>query len=170
MNKQFFEWFDNVRAEAYSTPIGSIMKIAGFGITHTGGGCLCWERPLHMDRSIIITDSHGALFLNPADPNDIWMVSIETNTGETIWPDSVEERPVKETPVLAHALSLSMSQELRLWCEINELPWRSADEILPTVDDAGQRAYLAEFIERWEGVALAERMAAATVPHGATVH
>jgi len=40
----FFEWFDKVSDRAKESRVGKIAVSAGYGIAHTGGGCLCWEK------------------------------------------------------------------------------------------------------------------------------
>jgi hypothetical protein len=40
----FFEWFDGVTARAAQTPVGAFMASHGYTVTHTGGGCLAWEK------------------------------------------------------------------------------------------------------------------------------
>jgi hypothetical protein len=42
----FWKWFDKVSAEAAQSEVGKLMTAAGFTVTHTGGGCLAWERTL----------------------------------------------------------------------------------------------------------------------------
>lgn len=43
-DSRFFQWFDAVTSEAADTLIGKTMATAGYVVTHTGGGCLAWEK------------------------------------------------------------------------------------------------------------------------------
>lgn len=41
---QFWIWFDAQTSKAKETTIGQLMASVGFHVTHTGGGCLAWEK------------------------------------------------------------------------------------------------------------------------------
>lgn len=61
-NTRFFAWFDGVTAEADKTPAGQFMAGHGYTITHTGGGCLAWEKRLPgTDFAIWICDGDAGL-------------------------------------------------------------------------------------------------------------
>jgi hypothetical protein len=47
----------------------------------------------------------------------------------------------------------ALCEELRAYCELEGLPFASADEISPATD--AQRVWLADFIERWDAAMVA---------------
>lgn len=57
----FHQWFAAVTAEAIATEVGQTLAGAGFGVEHTGGGCLAWERRGADGGYVYITDDDSGL-------------------------------------------------------------------------------------------------------------
>lgn len=51
----------------------------------------------------------------------------------------------------------ALSEELEAWCKRQGLPFMSADELYAEVHAPHQRAWLSDFIKRWEEAEQAER-------------
>lgn len=70
----FWQWFGGVEKDALASPAGVFMKGHGYGIAHTGGGCLAWEKR-GTDWQVWVTDGdaglgveeHGAAFQTARD-------------------------------------------------------------------------------------------------------
>lgn len=43
---RFFSWLEKVEAKAKRSRIGRLMAKEGYAVSHTGGGCLVWEKNL----------------------------------------------------------------------------------------------------------------------------
>jgi hypothetical protein len=65
MTARFWAWFDRASAEAKETELGKRMTAAGFTVTHTGGGCLAWERTFPDGRYIWLCDEDQELHGQP---------------------------------------------------------------------------------------------------------
>jgi hypothetical protein len=74
----FFAWFDNVEAEAGATEVGKIMAANGYTVSHTGGGCLCWERTLADGHYLWICDLGNGLGTHP---NEEYLVGVYNADG-----------------------------------------------------------------------------------------
>jgi hypothetical protein len=61
MPRDFWNWLNTVTTEALATDVGQRMQAEGFTVTHTGGGCLAWERTLSHGRYVWITDDDAGL-------------------------------------------------------------------------------------------------------------
>lgn len=79
----FWKWFDATRAAAMETETGKRMALDGFELTHTGGGCTAWEKPIKgTDYSLFIA-SESSHEIDLADPDAVWAVMVEHNkTGD----------------------------------------------------------------------------------------
>jgi len=76
----FRTWFEGVTAEAAATAVGRSMADAGFGVQHTGGGCLAWERTAADGRYVYVTDDDAGLGTNGAGSE--WYVGRYNADGE----------------------------------------------------------------------------------------
>lgn len=65
---RFRTWFASVEADAAKSPHGAFMASRGYGIAHTGGGCLAWEKTKpETDWGVWITNEDAGLGLDLGD-------------------------------------------------------------------------------------------------------
>lgn len=61
----FWGWFDHVTEAAGSTAVGKIMTAHNYTVSHTGGGCLTWERMIDDKHYLWICDEGNGLGESP---------------------------------------------------------------------------------------------------------
>jgi hypothetical protein len=72
----FWGWFDTKVATAKASPVGKIMTAQGWEISHTGGGCLAWEKTTD-NAYVWICDQDQGLGDDASDPETVdWLVGV----------------------------------------------------------------------------------------------
>jgi len=105
---RFFEWLDNLVAEAERTEEGRMFKAAGFELEHTGGGCTAWLRSAIDGYYILITDSTGTdhrlgdSYATDSGRPDRWLIGLHLVDGDHL--DGSEAATVSEAIAAAQHL------------------------------------------------------------------
>jgi len=85
MSDAFFSWLDRTTADARATPLGARMVAAGYGIDHTGGGCLAWAKTNAAGDCVWITYNDGISLLPEGDETAEaaqWLVGLYLNNSD----------------------------------------------------------------------------------------
>jgi hypothetical protein len=81
--KRWFDWFDTICAKAKASPVGKILTARGFAISHTGGGCLAWEKSTATHYAWITGEDGVSLEDDATDPSTIeFIVGLYDQDGE----------------------------------------------------------------------------------------
>jgi hypothetical protein len=105
MTSKFWEWFDATAKAAGETFDGKMFIADGFELSHTGGGCTAWEKPIAGTPWVLTIVSDDSSHILELDyPESQWLLMVQHSEGCAYSNATLESRSTATILQMAHNL------------------------------------------------------------------